>query len=243
MLRVLTALVSAAILGCALLLTSTLASADAPVTIAVIDTGLDIKDARFTEHLCASGHRDFTGTGLQDLSGHGTHVTGLIQQYAANADYCLVIIKYWLPGIEGGTSARLLRDALAYAVSLNVAIINVSSSGFAPSKREHEILANHPHTLLIGAAGNNSMDRNMYPCGYGLANTVCVGALRLNGGRLKMSNYGRWVTQWEVGESVPSAQVGAGIAVKSGSSMATAIYTGKLINKIYGHASSQTQCK
>ena len=59
--------------GLAILTASTL-----PLRVAVIDTGLDLSDKRFSSRLCKEGHEDFTHTTIEDKSGHGTHVVGLI---------------------------------------------------------------------------------------------------------------------------------------------------------------------
>ena len=63
--------------------------------IAVIDTGIDLKDTRINSHLCATGHVDFTEEGLQDDIGHGTAIVGLIEQYAKDSNYCIVMIKWY----------------------------------------------------------------------------------------------------------------------------------------------------
>ena len=68
----------------AMVLTVSLANAQQKsktLVVAVIDTGIDAQ--AFNRHvLCKTGHKDFTGTGIQDRHGHGTHISGLIDQYA-----------------------------------------------------------------------------------------------------------------------------------------------------------------
>jgi hypothetical protein len=103
--------------------------------VAVIDTGLDITDTRLSAHLCDNGHIDYTGEGLQDDLGHGTHVTGLIEKYAEDSNYCLVILKYY----GNGASRRGGEDfvpALREAISQHVNIVNLSSAGKNPSDYE-----------------------------------------------------------------------------------------------------------
>jgi len=78
--------------------------------IAVIDTGISL-DRIQDASLCKTGHKDFTGYGLNDNHGHGTHIYGLIDQYAKNiklktnsdvallsktsVSYCQIIIKFY----------------------------------------------------------------------------------------------------------------------------------------------------
>jgi hypothetical protein len=56
-----------------------------PVRVAVIDTGLNLKDSRFT-HLCKDGHYDLSDTSIEDTEGHGTHIASLIQKYAGDSN-------------------------------------------------------------------------------------------------------------------------------------------------------------
>ena len=71
---------------------------DRYITIAVIDTGLrkDIVEQGYSKGICKIGHKDFTGTGINDDHGHGTNISGLIHKYAKGLKYCQVIIKFWV---------------------------------------------------------------------------------------------------------------------------------------------------
>lgn len=198
--------------------------ASEPLRIAVVDTGLNLKDPRFSSHLCSTGHKDFSGFGLNDNYGHGTHVTGLIQLYARNVNYCMIIVKY----TDGALDAKHMRDALDYVAKLNVTLVNISAAGPDGDRKEMLAMQRAPNTLFIGSAGNNSSNKVNYPCGYKLKNTVCVGST--NG---DFSNYGSWVKVKENGDHVLSTLPNGKYGVMSGTSMSTAIFTGKLVNK-YG---------
>jgi hypothetical protein len=80
------------------------------IVVAVVDTGLD-PELMNDSSICPDGHKDFTGQGLQDINGHGTHISYLIDQYAKNfillkdgdssklksikSNYCQIILKYY----------------------------------------------------------------------------------------------------------------------------------------------------
>jgi subtilisin family serine protease len=206
----------------------TLKDAPGMIRIAVVDTGLDLTDARFKGHLCAYGHKDFTGEGLDDTNGHGTHIAGLIQKYAGiSGKYCMVIIKYY-----GSRYNNVLNElnAVKYATTLGVDFVNLSEGGPARLKVEEELIAQTRNTKFIAAAGNNGADLDIpgmefYPASYNLPNLIAVGS------DSPSSNHGSRVTAIERGDSVMSYTPNGGFGVMSGTSQAAAIHTGKLVRK------------
>lgn len=202
---------------------------DAKLKVAVIDTGLNLKDPRFRDVLCPSDHLDFTGEGIEDYNGHGTHVAGLIKKYAKDAKYCLVILKYF-PGKRG--SIAPLTDIILYAQKIHADFINISAGGNGFVEQEMNTILSANDITFIVAAGNDShnLDEscNYFPACYLLNNVTVVGALGLDGKRFSLSNYGSVVRGWEPGEQILST-LPEGEGVLSGSSMATAIHTGKMV--------------
>lgn len=203
--------------------------------VAVIDTGLDLSDPRFSKVLCADGHKDFTGTGIKDVHGHGTHVAGLIKTYAAESKgYCLVILKYWVDGMPAGQSNIKTVEAIREATRIGARIINYSSNGKEFSEPEYLAIRAFSGAFVV-AAGNEGEDLDLspnYPASYRLLSMIVVGALGENGKRLRSSNYGTPVTTWETGENVLSYLPGGKSGFMSGTSMATGVATGKLIKKL-----------
>jgi major intracellular serine protease len=153
------------------------------IKVAIIDTGISkqLRDAAF---LCRSGHRDFTHTTINDTHGHGSHISGIIDQYAkgitlSSADtpseiqdklkamrskkipYCQVVLKYWDSNTEANAKNTLLASlkALRYAIDLKVDIINYSGGGSSLSLEEvaliHEAL--DKHIVVVAAAGNDGV--------------------------------------------------------------------------------------
>lgn len=199
------------------------------IKVAVIDAGLDLKDPRFT-HLCPLGHRNLTSESMLENATHGTHVAGLIQQYAKNANYCMLIYKFFAKH-EGSLAHEIA--AIKLAIKEKVQFINISGGGGEYSQEERNIIQQNPKITFIVAAGNGHDDLDShkvhyYPAQYHLPNVVVVGNIDAQGKIADSSNYGRGVV-WEVGEDIVSTCPNNTYCTLSGSSMSTAIRTGKLI--------------
>lgn len=199
------------------------------IKVVVLDTGLDLKDPRFEGYLCKNGHKDFTGYGIEDVKGHGTHVAGLIQKHAGPSGYCFIIVKYY------HTDGRFYVPAFKYAFSLKADIINLSGTGPDYYPWEKELIAMNDKTLLVVAAGNNGMDLDVhetYPASYALPNMRIVGNLGLDYNKAYTSNYGSIVTDWYVGINIISYAINYDtLAIMSGTSMSTAIASGEIVKE------------
>lgn len=205
----------------------------AQTRVAVVDTGLNLEDPRFKSALCASGHKDFTGHGIGDFDGHGTHVAGLIKRHAGNADYCLIILKFYLERDPGGHNLRRAIAAFREAVLQGATVVNFSGGGGEYIEEERVVIASAPGVTFMAAAGNESQNIGrfgtpFYPASYDLPNVRVVGALTPTGEKLSSSNYGSRVEYWEVGVQSSTLPYGREGEMR-GTSQATAVATGKLL--------------
>lgn len=199
------------------------------IKVAVIDTGLKPEYNQFA-HLCPFGHKDFTGEGLEDINGHGTNVTGLITNNAQSNGYCIVIIKAYAYKFNVLSLkyeiTPYVTEALEYAHQINAQIINLSGGGSFPIYKEEQIVRKilNANRILIVAAGNgnNDLDKKCvyYPACYD-SRIYVIG----NSGEL--SNYGKVVDLFYYADN----QMAFGQKM-SGSSQATALFTGKLLKNI-----------
>lgn len=221
------------------------------VKVAVIDSGLAtyLQKSNF---MCKDGHKDFTGFGLDDVHGHGTHISGLIDQYAKdivfsrdkkyrqaletkNIDYCQIIIKYYDPRSNGDAIDSTV-EAIKYAIHQNVDIINYSSGGKEPSKAERDVvaLAIKKGIKFIAAAGNDHANldkcRCYYPAMY--PGVVSVGNLDSDLRTVSSSNYGRIITTWEVGKDLLSYGIKQDYTFMTGTSQAAAVKSGKIVKEL-----------
>lgn len=211
-------------------------NAFATTKIAIVDSGLNLKDSRFT-HLCSTGHKDTTNTGIDDVYGHGTHVTGIIQTYAGDKDYCYIIIKYFSVKDSVQQSLKHYLEALHWAIKQHVDVINLSVSGSTYNKIEDNIIKTHPNIKFIIAAGNDSVNlddetNNIYPASYTYKNVIVVGNVDRDGHISSTSNYGYKVKKWEIGLQY-STVPGGYYDWMNGTSMSAAVATGKYIK--YGN--------
>lgn len=188
--------------------------------IAVLDTGYSGP----ITHLCATGHYDFTTftptVGL-DTIGHGTTVTRAIEQYAGDKDFCILVFKVF--GQE--QVATLIISAMLQAVASNANVMNLSFEGGNPLAPEQEALtyALIKHLSVFVAAGNASKDLNakcdVYPACYNVKGLHVISGKPLHDA--KTGNTGKAVT--EVQDYC--------YADLCGTSLSTAIATGKFVNK------------
>lgn len=217
------------IIGVGLLLALTAESKQ--LKVAIIDTG--IKNFSLPG-LCESGHRDFTRTNIIDINGHGTNVAGLIYRNS-DKNYCAVIIKYWTYGASTKENISRLLEALEYAISLKVDIINLSGGGHVPIEEEEAIVkkALNKGITMITAAGNNkiNLDKgcNYFPACYDERIIVI-------GNKHHSSNFGKVVDFYVDGVN----KEGFGITL-TGTSQSTAIYTGRHIKRLNGLDRNKTR--
>jgi len=163
---------------------------------------------------------------MKDTDGHGTHVVGLIQKYAGKGNYCLIIVKYFDSSLNNAELSITSLKALNYVSQLGIPLVNISSAGMGASPYEEALIRTTPGTLYVGAAGNHGQSLKTFPCAYDLKNMVCVGS-----STGEFSNYGKWVKFKEPGADVVSTLPNGKTGALTGTSMSTAIWTGKLINK------------
>ena len=233
------------------------------IRVAVIDTGFDFKSnwGKFSNKtidtqtglmlrrpkLCKSGHKDFTYTSIQDIHGHGTHVSGIIAKHAENVDYCLVIIKFFTDDANDEMNSLRLVSSIKHAVDLGVDIINISGGGPNPTENEYKVIkkALDKNITIIAAAGNEALyiDKNsnvkFYPACYD-KKIISVQATDTSGILIQSSNHGPIFNGIEIGRNVLSLWPNNSVNRMTGTSQATAVRTGKEIkNMVYSHKESK----
>lgn len=154
------------VLGVLLVYFKTAFGDDKYVTVAVIDTGLDRNIAKqgWSKGICRMGHKDFTGTGLHDMHGHGTNISGLIHHYAKGTRYCQVILKYYLEEANSQQNLSRMKAAIKYAVDIGVDVINISGGGPVSDSAEKEYIkrALDKNIIVVTAAGNDGCKLGEY---------------------------------------------------------------------------------
>lgn len=207
-----------------LLLLSTSCLAETRDRVIILDTGLNLEDPRFKTLLCEDFPGvDFSGEGIKDINGHGTHVAGIIKQFAKDSKYCFTIIKYYIEGRPGKENLKAIISSMKLINYLKPAFVNWSGGGETWNDEEFYYIKNTPNTKFIVAVGNNSVNLdekcNYYPACYKLPNIIRVGSLRENGKIADSSNFGKFVDAWEIGVNVWSTLPNDSNGFMSGTSL------------------------
>lgn len=210
------------------------AGAAEPLKVAIIDSGLDRTDPSF-RHVCETGHYNFVtfGYDTDDELGHGSYIAGLIEKFANNQNYCLLIYK-----VMGDSSATMKADKIPFAIREAVRrgaqVINMSLGGDGFLEQEYLAIKENPKVTFVVAAGNDGKelgrDYKYYPASYGLPNVIVVGAQDFGGTKLSTSNYGSTVNVWEVGIGPLVSYKRGTLVSMSGTSVATAIHTARIVS-------------
>lgn len=233
-----------AFLPALLLLSPYSAAAQAPIKIAVIDSGFGFEMRGGEAHLCKFGHKDFSADSQfiiskkvavkipKDIGGHGTNIVGIIDSYLKKTklDYCIVVIKYYSVAQTGSQNLAASIASIRYAANLKVDYINYSGGGAEFSSEESRAVKRYLDQggRFIAAAGNeySNLDlKSFYPAMYD-SRIIVVGNINKDGVRLESSNYGSVVKRWEVGENVNAYGI-----ILTGTSQATARATGKIVSE------------
>lgn len=210
--------------------------------VAVIDTGLKIYEKSMHVNLCKTGHKDFgnmqkfahhpksTDDIPIDSHGHGTNVTGIIQDNAGDAHYCFVILKYYDPYAKANDNLKHTINAIEHATKLGAKYINYSGGGVEFSGVEQRFVKEYLDKggTFVAAAGNEKSDLSVRPYYPALDDprVISVGNRDRYGRISATSNYGKLVTAWEDGEAVR----GFGY-VMTGTSQSAAVHLGKILKK------------
>jgi thermitase len=190
----------------------------APVTVAVLDTGIST-DAPFADRI--TGNIDFTGEGLQDEHGHGTHMAGTIAAIAPNAR----ILNIKVADSRGRCETRDVAAGIRWAIGRGAQVINISLE-VAPSA-ELEDAVNHAWTrgaVVVVAAGNSGSSTPAYPAAY--VEALAVAGSNESDGLAVLSNHGDWVDVTAPGYKIYAEFPGSEFGYETGTSPAASHVSG-----------------
>ncbi|WP_435019744.1 S8 family serine peptidase [Tundrisphaera sp. TA3] len=232
-----------------------ISTGSASTIVAVIDTGIDLNNPDFAGRLWTNptpgaggyandlhGWNFVNGTpDIQDDDGHGTHVASVIAAAGNNGygvtgiDWNARIMPLKFLDARGNGTIDTAVSAVYYAVNHGARVINASWGGGSYSRALHDAIAfaNARGVVFVTAAGNQGSSNDIrvnYPATDPLANVISVAAVDRSGRLASFSNYGRNVDIAAPGSEilglVPPRVDRSGLAVYSGTSMATAYVSG-----------------
>jgi subtilisin family serine protease len=169
-----------------------------PPTIAVVDTGANLRVPELAARQPATYDVRTHGHEVRDLNGHGTKVASLIARSSGGAP--LLIIR-------AGSSSGAFSDAdeaaaIRYAVEHGARIVNLSLGGPRTSSVERDAVryAMSHGVLVVAAAGDDYASRPEYPAALLGSAGLAVAAVTRSGSPAPFSNTGPWVSVAAPGE-------------------------------------------
>jgi serine protease len=205
------------------------------VTVAVIDTGLDMKHPDLQAQLLPSYNAASPASpGIRDI--HGTHVAGIIGATVNNGvgahgiNPNVKILPIDVFNDSWGASDYVIAQGILYAIEKGAKVINMSLGGYfsSPILEDAVKKAIDAGITVVAAAGNESTDMYSIPASY--EGVISVGATDSKNHLANFSNYGPSVDLVAPGVDVYSTVYdptkGASFAKLSGTSMASPIVAG-----------------
>jgi cyanobactin maturation PatA/PatG family protease len=213
---------------------------DPTITIALLDGPVAFDHPCFTGALLESMPTLVSGVaGNGRLSAHATHIASMIfGQHGGPvlgiAPLCRgLILPIYSDDDQGSSSQMDLARAINQAVDLGANVINISGGELSSDGKADPMLVNavrncyEEGVLIVAAAGNDSCRCLHVPAA--IPTVLAVGAADGDGKPLDSSNWGDTYQLQGVlapGLDIVGAAPGGGIALKSGTSIATPVVTG-----------------
>ena len=191
------------------------------VVVAVVDTGISAEQRGdgWLRGLLGPDNEDLLDAipqpdGALDLAaGHGTFVTGIVQQVAPHAS--LLVLR--ATDTDGVGTDSAVAEAVLEAAEAGARIINLSlgtqtvddEGPLALRVALETLFQQHPDVLVVAAAGNYGDTRPCWPAAFAeeFPGVVSVGGLTASGVGAPWSSHGPWVRCAAVGEGVVSTYV------------------------------------
>ncbi|GHG55089.1 type VII secretion-associated serine protease mycosin [Streptomyces griseocarneus] len=218
-----------------------------PVRVAVIDTGVDVKNPQLAGAVdvksgtdLLSGPKDPARGPAVDLVGHGTKVAGIIAARPSPASGFVgiapesVIIPIRQNDEKGTGTSRTLAVGIKQAVDAGARVINISQETTTPpgpdADRELELAVGYAlarDVVVVASAGNDGADglpKPTYPAAY--QGVLAVGASDRNNERAPFSQSGDFIGVAAPGVDMVSTVPGGGQCVDYGTSFAAPYVAG-----------------
>jgi len=199
------------------------------VTIAVIDTGVDLDHSDLQAKIVAGKDYVNNDSLADDDNGHGTHVAGIAAASGNNGigiagvSWGAKVMPLKVLNSAGSGTTADLAEAIVYAADNGAKVINMSlgascGSGW-PDVEEAINYALGKGVLLVAASGNNYSTPVL--CPGAINGVVAVGATDSNDARPSYSTYGAALDVAAPGSGIYSTYYGGGYTTMSGTSMAS----------------------
>jgi type VII secretion-associated serine protease mycosin len=207
-------------------------SRGASVTVAVVDTGVDLNHPDLVGRIDAAHGWDFVNNDAvaDDDYGHGTHVAGIIAATLNNgigvagvANLC-TILPVKVLGSDGSGASSDVADGIRWAADHGAGVINLSLG--APDYSSTidaavQYAVGSKDCVVVAASGNDGQKALGVSYPARLANVIAVASTGRSDTVSSFSSYGPQVDICAPGENIYSTLNTGGYGVMSGTSMAT----------------------
>ncbi|HRF60773.1 MAG TPA: S8 family peptidase [Fimbriimonadaceae bacterium] len=202
------------------------------VTIAILDTGVDLDHPDLAPSLLPG--YDFVGESLaiQDRIGHGTHCAGIAAAATNNGlgvagvAWGCKILPVKVIGDDGSGTDDDIAAGIVWAVDQGAKVISMSFGGpdAGQTLAAAVAYATDHGVLVVCSAGNAGTTAPVYPAFY--LSSLAVSAVDAQDRRASFSNYGNWVELAAPGVEILSTLPGGSYDRRSGTSMAAPFVAG-----------------
>jgi subtilisin family serine protease len=210
------------------------ASQGAGVTVAILDSGINVNHPDLAARLVPGFNVYSNNTDLTDVCGHGTAVAGVAAASTNNATgvagvagaASLMPIRVAYADSSGGCTAyySTIASGLTYAADHGARVANVSYNGVAGSSSIMSA-ANYmkgKNGLVFVAAGNNNIDENISTDG----SMIVVSATDTNDAKASFSSWGAFVSLSAPGVSMVTTDNSGGYSTWQGTSFSSPLSAG-----------------
>ena len=202
------------------------------VTVAVIDTGVKANHEDLPNVTRIEVFYKGASLGLDDATGHGTHVAGIIGAAMGNGKGGAgiapgaTILSLRVMDAKGDIYVAALTAALRTAVKNGAQIVNISIGGTGYNAVFQKAIneAAEAGVTVVAAMGNDGTNCLNYPAGYD--NVIGVVSVDRTNNRASGSSYGTWGDVAAPGAVIWSTINDGSYWHKSGTSMASPVVAG-----------------
>lgn len=200
---------------------------DVTGTIAIVDTGVDLKNAALTPYLTEGVNLLDRGQPPQDDNGHGTAVAGIIAAAAESAKgsgtaaWKMKLMPVKALDEHGEGDETHLSSGIRYAIAhgADIVVLSLGLRRDAPDMREAIELAEQRGVLLVAATGNDEFGQKaavQYPAAY----PTVLAVSGAEDGQGQMHSTGGPETDLAASWQVETLALGGGRLSMEGTSMA-----------------------
>ena len=194
-----------------------------PVVVAVIDSGVMTTHPDLTGRISSGAANFVDSSGNGDGFGHGTFVAGIIAADTGNGvgiagvtgplSVSILPIKVF-NSLGKGCTTSVLIQAIYYAISRNVDVINMSLGGLTYSDNEAQAVADAiaAGIVVVASAGNDGEEEYAYPASY--PGVISVGSIESDNSLSNFSNYNDQLSVVAPGSQILSTTIDSAMPYK-----------------------------